>query len=225
MKRDILFRKYYCVKTGWQDVQTVAYHCATNALTSRYLLEPTPTLKLAPIIRKVYSGTRQNAGCWRTTQWESPWRRRMKKKPQRWLSSIVYQRCLINHHINCNNLLILAIIVMMMNRCCLLYLHSGCFYCLTIGNSLRVMFRPERILPYSSTTQGGLSYSSYLIHIIHIFHLHFLARYVTPLIINLKKANGEEISEGDVHLATGTLDTNTFEVDFVVVVVVVVLIV
>jgi len=38
------------------------------------------------------------------------------------------------------------------------------------------------------------------------------SRYVTPLIINLKKANGEEISEGDVHLATGTLDTNTFEV-------------
>ena len=162
MKRDISFRKYYCAKTGWQAVLSAGYRCATNASTSRYLLEPTPTLKLAPIIRKVYSGTRQNAGCWRTTQWESPWRRRMKKKPQRWLSSIDYQRCLINHHINCNNFLILAIIVMMMNRCCLLYLHSGCFYCLTIGNSLRVMLRQERILLYSSTTQGGLSYSSYI---------------------------------------------------------------
>ena len=80
------------------------------------------------------------------------------------------------------------------------------------------MLRPERIPPYSSITQGGLSYSSYLIHITHIFHLQFLARYVTPLIANLKKASDEKISEGDVHLATGTLDTNTFEVDSVVVV-------
>ena len=41
---------------------------------------------------------------------------------------------------------------------------------------------------------------------------------MTPLIANLKKASGEEIREGDVHLATGTLDSNTFEVDSVVVV-------
>ena len=149
----------------------------------------------------------------------------MKKRPQRRSSSIDYQRYLINHHIICHSFLII-VIISMITRCCPLYLHFGCSSCqTTIGSSLRVMLRPERILPYSSTTQGGLSYSSYLIHIIHIFHLHFLARYVTPLIINLKKANGEEISEGDVHLATGTLDTNTFEVDFVVVVVVAVLIV
>ena len=56
-------------------------------------------------------------------------------------------------------------------------------------------------------------------NLIHLFHLQFCSRYVTPLIANLKKTSGEEISEGDVHLATGTLDTNTFEVVFVVAVV------
>ena len=35
---------------------------------------------------------------------------------------------------------------------------------------------------------------------------------MTPLLANLKRGNGGEISEGEVHLATGTLDTNTFEV-------------
>ena len=37
---------------------------------------------------------------------------------------------------------------------------------------------------------------------------------MTPLLANLKRGNGGEISEGEVHLATGTLDTNTFEVGF-----------
>ena len=60
--------------------------------------------------------------------------------------------------------------------------------------------------------------SPYLIHlqlkcnwdVIH--QIQLFSRYVTPLLANLKRGNGEEISEGDVHLATGTLDTNTFEV-------------
>ena len=35
---------------------------------------------------------------------------------------------------------------------------------------------------------------------------------MTPLIANLKKLNGGEISAEEIHLATGTMDTNTFEV-------------
>ena len=84
-----------------------------------------------------------------------------------------------------------------------MYLRSVCSSFPKIGKSSKATSRPGRTLPYSFITQGAQS---------HLDSSSFFSRYVTPLIANLKKLNGGEISAEEIHLATGTMDTNTFEV-------------
>ena len=129
-------------------------------------------------------------------------------------------------------ILTMIIIILMIIRCSLLYLHSDYFSCPMIGNSSRATSMPERTLPFSSTTQGAflvifIESIIFFYNLRCFVHRNFFicnrnaihqtqsfSRYVTPLLTNLKRGNGGEISEGEVHLATGTLDTNTFEVEF-----------
>ena len=69
------------IQPGWPVAQTVGCHCATNASTPRHLQTTTPAM---PPIRRSFSGTRLNAICWRRTLSRSPWRRRMRRRLQRW---------------------------------------------------------------------------------------------------------------------------------------------
>ena len=83
------------IQPGWPVAQTVGCHCATNASTPRHLQTTTPAM---PPIRRSFSGTRLNAICWRRTLSRSPWRRRMRRRLQRWFYQKLQGITSINHH-------------------------------------------------------------------------------------------------------------------------------
>ena len=73
---------------------------STTTWTGTETRKQTPTL----VKGKSCSGTRQSVSCSRRTQWESPWRGRMKKRPQRWyLGKQNLPWCIITNLYLCND--------------------------------------------------------------------------------------------------------------------------